>query len=278
MGYRLSLKEIADILDRFYDGASLRKISFRLRRSGKPISPGRVWDRIAYWVPTIWEAVRSILESRPLLTVGDIWEMDGTYLKGPSRVLVIVRDIATSFILNFVIALTEDVNAAIKTLRGAVQIAHKYPKVLRVDGNPAFRRAAEKVFRGEVKVEVHKRIQGLGQNQSIEAIFRGFKKFLNSKHGIHSKKKCDILVIGWILYHNFVKGSSQLLDTTPSQVAGWDSNAALNSDNLWEPLIMLAEEYRLKRERENEKRKLTSTESFKSHRNGKGVTLDSFLY
>ena len=104
MGYKLTLKQSAFILDVFYAGLSLRKISQIFRATyGLPLSPATILRRILWWVTDVDIAITYFLEKGEpnfKLDVGNIWEIDEMYFpyKKGKLLLIIVRDLKTTFV------------------------------------------------------------------------------------------------------------------------------------------------------------------------------------
>jgi len=234
MGYRLTLSDIAYILDGFYGGWSLREISTNFRRRFHlPISPSTILRRTAYWIKTMDEAVAYFVETgKPVrihgrkkqlgfkLHFGDFWEIDEIYLsvKDTNLPLIVVRDLKTAFIIVAVLAETATYKAIKQALVFAKASARKYPAEIRGDGYPAYPRAVRAVFRGRTDFALHKRVGRMGMNQSIEGTFSTLRSWLKKRRGLHSMNLSPIIVKGLILYHNFVRVSEVLGGKTPAEV------------------------------------------------------------
>ena len=235
MGYKLALGHIAYILDGFYGGWSLRRISTNFRgRFGLPISPPTILRRMVYWVKIMDEAVTYFVKMGKTVHVpckkgkigfklqfGDVWEIDETYLKLEDKrlPLIVVRDLKTGFIIVAVLAKVASYKAIKEALALAKAFGRKCPVELRSDGYAAYRRAVRVVFKGKTKLTVHKRIRRMGMNQSIEGTFSTLKSRLRGMRSLHSIESSPIIVKGLILDYNFVRVSEVLGGKTPAETA-----------------------------------------------------------
>ena len=160
-------------------------------------------------------------------------------LPGVGGRFIIVRDLKTGFILGGTVSETEDEEAAKTVYQESLRIARKGPKVVRCDGNPAFKLAAQKFLKS--KVEVHVRIGRTGQNQAIEGTFSDLETLFKIRRGLHSKDRENAYIVlrGWIHYKNFVKRSSTLGYKTPAEAAGL-KHLKVWCENRWIPLLSIS--------------------------------------
>jgi len=246
MVYILTLKQDAFILDLFYAGVCLRKIT-RLFRSnyGFPISAATIFRRILHWVPKADEALSYYLERGELgeFRFGDIWEIDETYLKlkKGELALIIVRDLKTGFDLGTNITYPVTAEAVKVALENAKATAKKCPLELRCDGLSVYDAPVKEVFENSTILSVHKRIKKAGQNQAIEGHNGGFKGRFNAMKSIHSGEKSPIIIKGWVLDYNWVNLSPGLCDMTPAEVA--TERKSIDGNHSWLTLLELAVRY-----------------------------------
>ena len=280
MGYKLSLEQIAFILEAFFGGISIRRIVCQFRdRYGLPISASTVLRLIVKWVQLSYEAVMFFLsEGRILIAgsklkldfklhLGDIWEIDETYLpvRGKRLPLVLVRDLKTGFIIVGKLVWSVTANAIKEVLIIAKSLAFKCPKELRCDGLQSYARPVKVVFKGNTKLSIHKREGDMGMNQAMEGTIRALKDRLKKMLGLHSFKVSPIIVIGVILDFNFVRRSEALGGKTPAELA-LRRKPLLSRGEGWLFLLKLAKHY-----------KRFSNAKKRTNRSGYQTSLDSFL-
>jgi hypothetical protein len=224
LGYRLTLKQLALIIDLFYAGVCMRKISRIFRAHyGIPTSPATILRRILYWVEEVDGALIHLLERGGLgeFLFGDVWEIDEMYLKLRSGelALIIVRDLKTGFDLGWNLTYPVTTESVKITLEKAKATAKKCPLELRCDGLPVYDAAARGVFGNQTTLSIHKRIGKMGQNQAQEGHNGTFRARFNAMKSLHSREKSPIIVNGLIIDYNFVNPSPALSDMTPAEVA-----------------------------------------------------------
>lgn len=244
MVYTLTLKQQAFILSSFFGGFSIRRLTVEFRTLFYiPISSSTIYRLISNTIPRVDHVISYLLTLGKVYTVraGDVWEADGTYTKGVKICLIPVRDLKTGFILGSVQSRTEDEVSIENALREAKEVAHKCPKIFRCDGNPAYVKAAKKVFRNKTKVEVYKRVGRMGQNQAIEGYFSAFKDRLKSMHGMHSEARSRILLRGLVIDHNFVRSIDDFKHRTPAEMVGINIGSLFGDK--WLTLLELTKHY-----------------------------------
>jgi len=235
MGYNLTLCCIVFILNEFYGGCSLRRISVNFREIfSLPISPPTILRRIADAVRIVDEAVTFFLKARNSkhtygkkrrfclrLQLGKIWEIDEIFirLEDEKYPLIVVRDLKTGFIIVALLSETASYEAIKQALSLTKAFVRKYPAEIRGDGNPAYPRAVRVVFRGKTKFTLHKKVGRKGMNQSIEGTFSGLRSRLKTMRGLHSRELSPIIIKGLILDYNFVRVSDVLGGKTPAEMA-----------------------------------------------------------
>jgi len=248
MGYKLTSDAIALILDLFYGGISLRRISLIFRRRfDLPISPPTILRLVSYWVKATDEALSHVIEKRELgfnLRTGSIWEIDETYVKIENKnfPLIVVRDLSTAFIIIAILASAVTTQAVKKALALAKTLASKCPAELRSDGHPAYPRAVRAVFRGKTRLVVNERVDGKGMNQSIEATFSQLKGRIKAMRGLHSREISVIILKGLIIDYNFAKPSEVSGGRTPAEVAF--GKTPIDNKGGWYMLLDLAKWHR----------------------------------
>lgn len=272
MGYKLTLEQSAFILDVFYAGLSLRKISQIFRTVyGLPLSPATILRRILWWVTDVDIATTYFLEKGEpdfKLDVGNIWEIDEMYFpyKKEKLLLIIVRDLKTAFVLGAILAHTVTREAIKSALIAAKAIAHKCPLELRCDGLPVYEGAVKDVFGSSTKLSVHKRVGKMGQNQSIEGSNGVFKSRFKTMRSLHSEEKSPIIMKGLVIDNNFVRYSTVLFGRTPAELAL--NKQPIDGKHSWLMLLELADHY---------KRNIANLQKRRGPFKGGNSTLDPFL-
>lgn len=273
MGYKLTLEQIAFILDLFYAGLSLRRVSQIFRnRYGLPLSPATILRRILYWVRDVDEAITYFMENGERgfeLQLGDMWEIDELYVKlgEKSLPLIVVRDLKTTFDVGTNLAETITSDAVKIALTRAKAVAHKCPLELRCDGLPVYEGAVRDVFGSSTKLSIHRRVRKEGQNQSIEGHNTAFRSRLKVMRSLHSEDKSPIILKGLIIDYNFVRPSSVLVDVPPVERAL--SKSTIDGKHSWFALLELAESYK--------KTVLNVRHRKRNFRSGWDSTLDVFF-
>lgn len=190
MGYKLTLKQIAFILDSFYGGVPIRRVTCQFRNfHSLPISHVTAWRYVVKYSKLSHEAVTYFLMNGAItftgskrrfefrLNLGDIWEIDETYLhiRGKRLPLILVRDLKTGFIIVGKLAWSVTANAIKEVLMIAKALAFKSPLELRCDGLQSYAKPVKVVFRGKTKLSVHKRDGEMGRNEAMEGTIRALK-------------------------------------------------------------------------------------------------------
>jgi len=277
MGYRLNLAQIAFLLDHFYSGNSLRNTSRLFRTLFQiPISPPTILRRMQEWVEKVDYALSLAIENKEtgfVFSFGDIWEIDEMYIKQGRKylALMIVRDLKTGFDLGVNIieahpdpdrrkpSITSDEVAV--ALENAKNTAHKNPMELRCDGLQSYENAVEKVFGHDTVLSIRTRVEGRGQNQSIEGHNGVLRSRLKAMRSLHGKESSITVLKGLIINYNFVSPSPALSDRTPAKVAL--GKTTIDRRYTWQTLLELAKahepklEKKLKPEIKPELRKMT---------------------
>jgi hypothetical protein len=272
VGYKLTLEQSAFILDLFYAGLSLRKISQIFRaRYGLPLSPATILRRILQWVTDVDIAITYFLEKGENgfeLDVGDIWEIDEMYFpyKRGKLLLIIVRDLKTAFVLGAILAYTVTSEAVKNALIAAKAVAHKCPLELRCDGLPVYDGAVKDVFGSSTKLSVHKRVGKMGQNQSMEGSNGVFRNRFKAMRSLHSAEKSPIIMRGLVIDNNWVRYSTVLFGRTPAELAL--KKEPIDGKHSWLMLLELAEYY---------KRNIANLRKRSGTFKGGNSTLDPFL-
>ncbi len=271
MGYRLTLEQYAYLLDLFYAGICLRKLS-RLFRAhyGIPISPATILRRILYWVKEVDEALTYYIEKGEYsfeFQFGDIWETDEMFLRlGKNELaLMVVRDLKTGFDVGINIDYPVTIEAVKVAFRNAVDTAKKSPVEVRCDGLPVYDQAAKDVFGTKTKLSVYKREDDRGQNQAIEGHNGVFRVRFNAMKSLHSKEKSPLIIKGLVIDYNFVNPSPSLSDMTPAEVAL--NKKSIDGKHSWFLLLKLAIDYKKNISPKKRNRRSKSKDS----------TLDSFV-
>ncbi len=271
MGYRLTLEQYAYLLDLFYAGMCLRKIS-RLFRAhyGIPISPATILRRILYWVEAVDEALPYYIEKGEYgfeFQFGDIWETDEMFfkLRKNELALMVVRDLKTGFDLGINIDYPVTIETVKIAFKNAVAMAKKSPVEVRCDGLPVYDKAVKDACGPKTKLTVNKREGDMGQNQAIEGHNGVFRARFNAMKSLHSKEKSPLIIKGVVIDYNFVNPSPSLCDMTPAEVAL--NKKSIDGKHSWLPLIKLAIDYK----------KNISPKKRSKRSKPKDSTLDSFV-
>jgi hypothetical protein len=248
MGYKLTLEQKGEILERFYGGQTLRRINTTFRRRDcLPISAPTITRCIPRWAKSVDEALRYLMTSgNPnfSLQLGDVWECDELYasLKGRNVPVIVVRDLKTAFAPGHHLANSTTTEALKVALEEAKAVSHKCPTKFRCDGAAAYEDAVKEVFGNMTTLEVHKSQKKKGQNQSIE----GFNSFLRRQfrrmRSLHSEATASDVIKGWFIDYNFVNICPSLINKTPAQAALINLEEGKNG---WDVLLRLARKHEM---------------------------------
>jgi len=257
MGYRLTLAQIAFILDLFYSGVSMRRVSRLFRTTYQiPVSPSKIERLKQEWVKKVDDAINIAIEKREdgfVLVFGDIWEVDEIYIKQNKTyvALMIVRDLKTGFDLGINIIETKQdpdrqkpsitSNEVTIALENARKTAHRCPKELRCDGLQAYEKAVEKVFGHDSILTIRKRVDGRGQNQSIEGHNGVLRSRIKAMKSLHGKESSIFTLKGLIINYNYVDTSPALYDMTPYEMAS--GKTTVDGRRTWLSLLELARKH-----------------------------------
>lgn len=217
-GGRTSPDAIAQTMQLYFTGESIRNIATFLNMQGIKVSSGGVF----YWIKKYIKLMKVFVEQFTP-HVSDNWRCDEIYLKiqGDPKYLFVLMDDQTRFILAYYIADTKKTHDASRLLRIAATRAQKKPKVFTTDGLESYRKAFKEEFGSPINSCEHVRgVYSNGTKWKNNLMERWNGTFRQRSKSFRCIKKMDSVTIdGFILHYNFIRMHSAL-KTTPAQKAG----------------------------------------------------------
>jgi putative transposase len=213
-----STSKVADVLNMYYEGMSLKEIRRNLiQQHGDYIS-----DATAYnWVNRFTElAVKETASLKP--DVSGVWVADETMLDidGKNVWFWDIIDTKTRFLIASHISLTRTSKDAEELMRKAYERTGKMPRVIYTDALRSYLEGIEATFGmntqhkqgGPFDIEVNTNL--------IERFHGTIKSRTKVMRGLHSIESAKKFMDGWLVHYNYFRPHMSLRDYTPAQVAG----------------------------------------------------------
>jgi len=235
-GMKASPKIITSAMQLYFTGESLRNVQRFLRLQGVGVSHVTIYRWIRKYVGLMEKYLEQITPQ-----LSDTWRADELYvkIKGDMKYLFAVMDDETRFWIAQEVADTKQGFDARQLLRNAKEVAGRQPRTLVTDGLASYHEAYLKEFYTvrkdtrtvhvrEIKMsgEVHNnKMERLnGEVRDREKVMRGLKK-----------KETPILV-GYQIYHNYMRPHEALKGKTPADACGIE----VEGPNKWLTIIQNA--------------------------------------
>jgi len=230
-GLRVKTEAIAQTMQLYFTGESIRNIAKFLQMQGIEISSGGVF----YWIKKYVKLMKVFLDQFTP-KVSDKWRCDEIYLKiqGKPKYLFVLMDDETRFVLAYYIADTKKTHKANKLFQMAITKAQKNPKIFTTDSMPSYKKAFGEVFDSQVTEHVRANYSNgtKWKNNLMERWNGTFRQRSKSFRAI--KNMNSVSVDGFILYYNFIRDHMGI-NAIPSERAG-----IYIEDNKWDTLIQNA--------------------------------------
>jgi len=226
-------KVIALTLDLYFQGLSLRKISYHLKRFYElDVSYKSVHNWIGKYIGIMNEYVNTIKPD-----VGDVWHTDEMMVNigGSWEYLWNCMDERTRFQLASVVSKERKVRDARMVFQRAKNISGgRKPKYIVTDGLQSYKRAINKEFSTNNLDTEHLYNVGLQHhpnNNHVERLHGSIREREKTMRGL--KVETTPIIEGHRLYYNFIKPHEGLNGLTPSEQAG----IKIEGDNKWLTLM-----------------------------------------
>lgn len=230
-----STKEIADVLNMYYEGLSENEIRRnRIQQEANYISTGSVYN----WVNRFTDlATKEADKHTP--KVGDTWIADETYVrvdKSRDRVKnpydksrkakwVVFWDIIdadTRFLLASHLATTRGKEDARILMEKAAKRAGKTPKVVVTDKLKAYLDGVELAYGADTSHKQGSPFEVENNTNLIERFHGTLKDRTKVMRALKNKDTLQRFTDGWLVHYNFFRPHMSLGDKTPAQAAGVD--------------------------------------------------------
>jgi putative transposase len=228
-----STKEIADVLNMYYEGMSENEIRRnRIQQESNYISTGSVYN----WVDRFTDlAIKEADKQTP--KVGDTWIADETYLridkskanvenpydKSRKAKWIIFWDIIdadTRFLLASHCTTTRNSQDAKMLMEKAAKKAGKLPKVVVTDKLKAYLDGIELAYGSEIKHKQGKPFQVENNTNLIERFHGTLKDRTKVMRALKNRSTLKKFTDGWLVHYNYFRPHMSLDDKTPAQEAG----------------------------------------------------------
>jgi putative transposase len=213
-----STSKIADVLNMYYEGMSLKEIRRNLIQQHNDY----ISDATAYnWVKRFSKlAIMQAGKYKP--DVGSVWVADETMidLDGKNIWLWDIIDTKTRFLIATHMSYTRTIKDAQSLMKQAYKRTGKIPRIIYTDKLAAYLDGIELTFGADT---LHK--QGgpfdVEKNTNLIERFHGtIKSRTKVMRGLHTIDSARLFMDGWLVHYNFFRPHMSLRDRTPAQVAG----------------------------------------------------------
>jgi putative transposase len=213
-----STSKIADVLNMYYEGMSLKEIRRNLIQQHNDY----ISDATAYnWVKRFSKlAIMQAGKYKP--DVGSVWVADETMidLDGKNIWLWDIIDTKTRFLIATHMSYTRTIKDAQSLMKQAYKRTGKIPRIIYTDKLAAYLDGIELTFGADT---LHK--QGgpfdVEKNTNLIERFHGtIKSRTKVMRGLHTIDSARLFMDGWLVHYNFFRPHMSLRDNTPAQVAG----------------------------------------------------------
>jgi transposase-like protein len=238
---RINARAVSLALESYFNGLSLSKIVFLLKRAyGIKIDRSTVWRWIQKYVPMVKDKVTSKLK----INAAQSWHVDETAIKvkGELNWFWDGIDYNSRFLVNGLVSKTRTMGSCKKFFKGAQkQVNGESPDYIFTDGCGVYERGPRKVFwpkivKGNTKVVMNVGIYaktGKASNNIIERWHNTLKERYKATRGFGSRKGAENWLDGFVIQYNYIREHMSLKGKTPAQATGLD----LPIENGWGDLI-----------------------------------------
>jgi len=228
-------KIITSAMQLYFSGESLRGVQKFIKLQGVNV----VHSTIYKWIKKYTELMDKYLEN---ITpeVSDTWRADEIYvkIKGDRKYLFALIDDETRFLIAKEVSDRKEGHDASSLFKQAKEKTGKRPKVMITDGLPSYHDAHMKEFWTNNKNRTvhinHIHLKGDMNNNKMERWNGSFRDREKVARGL--KKRDSVMITGYGIYHNYIKGHMGLNGKTPSEACGIE----IKGNDKWKTLIQNA--------------------------------------
>lgn len=229
-------KIVTEAMQLYFTGESYRNVQKFLKLQGINVDH----STILRWVKKYVSLMENYLEKiKP--EVSDTWRADEIYIKikGDQKYLFAMMDDETRFWIAQEVAETKDRHDARNLLKMAKQATGKKPTTFITDGLKAYHIAYKKEFYSPKRSQKtehieHITLRGDRNNNKMERMNGEIRDREKTMRGL--KLKDTAILIGYQLYHNYIRPHEALNGRTPSEACG----IKVEGENKWLTLIQNA--------------------------------------
>ncbi|GIU71207.1 MAG: hypothetical protein KatS3mg003_0686 [Candidatus Nitrosocaldaceae archaeon] len=228
-------KGITTAMQLYFSGESLRNVAKSLRLLGMDVSHQTIYNWIKKYIDLMKEYVEQL---RP--NVSQTWRADELWIKikGDMKYLFALMDDETRYWIALEVAESKHKHDARMLFRKGKELTDKKPQTLITDGLPSYHEAYLREFWSLKKDNrtrhVHSiKLSGDPNNNKMERLNGEIRDREKVMRGL--KKKDTPILVGYQIYHNFIR-EHQALNKTPAEAC----NIKVEGDNKWITLIQNA--------------------------------------
>jgi len=235
---------ITSAMQLYFSGESLRNTMKSLKLLGVEVSHQTVYNWIRKYVQLMGQYVEKIVPK-----VGDTWRADELYvkIKGDMKYLFALMDDETRYWIAQEVAESKYKHDARKLFQLGQQVTGKKPMTIITDGLPAYHDAYKKEFwtlknpRTEHINAI--KLSGNMNNNKMERFNGEIRDREKTMRGLKTKE--TPILIGYQIFHNYIRGHEGLEGKSPAEACG----IKVKGKNKWITLIQNASSRKLNPER-----------------------------
>jgi transposase-like protein len=227
---------ITSAMQLYFSGESLRNTMKSLKLLGVEVSYQTVYNWIHKYVRLMEQYIEKIVPN-----VGDTWRADELYvkIKGDMKYLFALMDDETRYWIAQEVAESKYKHNARELFQLGVKATGKKPMTLITDGLPAYHDAYKKEFwtmRKDTRTEHINAIKLSGNmnNNKMERFNGEIRDREKTMRGL--KTKDTPILMGYQIFHNYIRGHEGLDGKTPAEACG----ITVEGKNKWITLIQNA--------------------------------------
>jgi transposase-like protein len=213
-----STSKIADVLNMYYEGMSLKEIRRNLiQQHNDYISDATAFN----WIKRFSKlAIMEAGKCKP--DVGGVWVADETVIDidGKNVWLWDIIDTKTRFLIASHMSFTRTTRDAQALMEQAYRRTGKIPRVIYTDKLQAYLDGIELTFGADTEHRQGSPFDIENNTNLIERMHGTIKSRTKVMRGLHTVESAQLFLDGWLVHYNFFRPHMSLRDRTPAQVAG----------------------------------------------------------
>ncbi len=220
-GMRIPVEQVADALNRHYNGESLHAIARSIgQNTNTEVSDVAVYKWIDRFTNSALKMTRDL---HPM--VGNIWVADEMVVKvaGHNVWLFDVMDAKTRYLLATRWALSRTTHDAQSVMEEAAKVAGKHPKGVVTDRLSAYNDGIDLAFGGDTEHEQGSPFQSVASGKStarIERLHGSIRSRTKVMRGLKDVSTAADFAEGWAFNYNYIRPHEALGNKTPAEAAG----------------------------------------------------------